>query len=152
MIDFSVTVAVDSVVGGLDKLEYSIRRAEDAAARETARTIVIPAVKEALSYSGPSAPIGRLGVVTGRTRSKVRARFWRNRSGLLNGSVRVMGNRAHIARFHEKGTRSHGRHAGPLPARRMFEITGRLIRARCEEMLVESFERNLQTKLRASLL
>lgn len=144
---FEVKVDFSSAMKMLDGLNDDIRRAQDKATREVARKTIVPAVKQALSFTGGKAPLGQLGTRTGRTRSKVRARFWKGQDGLLNGAVKVMGDRAYIARFNEKGTKSHGRHGGPLPARLMFETVGRAIRGQVEGALVDALERNLQAKL-----
>lgn len=136
-----------SQAGGLDRLTKDIRASELAAAREVARTIVIPAMRNALSFQGMRAPLGMLGIKSGRTRAQIKAKFWvEKRSGLVNGSVKVRGDRAHIARFHESGTKSHGKNSGPLLARKMFQTVGLVLRTGMELAFVRAFERNMKVK------
>jgi hypothetical protein len=144
---FDIEFRVDfGQAGGLDQLVKDIKSAEAAAAREVARTILIPAMKVAMSHSGGRAPIGRLGTRTGQTRAQIKAKFWTGKDGLTNGSVKVIGDRAHIAFFNESGTQSHGKKSGPLPARKMFETVGRALRATVERAMVTAFERNMKAK------
>jgi hypothetical protein len=136
MLEFTVDVDV----AGIDRLLKDIQDAQSNAIREVARMIILPPAQDALSYSGARpSPLGVLGVVTGRTRAQLKAKFWKTREGLINGSVRVIGDRAHIARFGEKGTKRQ-------PARRMFEIVGQAIRINIERGLVSLFERNMKLK------
>lgn len=165
---FDVTINVDGVIKGMNDLARDIRLADAAAVREVSQTIVIPAMKRAVSYSGKRAPIGQLGTRTGQLRNQIKLKPWIGKTdGLANGSVRVRGTRSHIARFNEEGTKSHGRYRGGgkigqghtretlrrqsaghsgLPARKMFATVGAAIRAQAEAGLVASFERNMKAK------
>ena len=141
-----VQVSVEAAIQYLLKLEFDARKAVETAVRETAEGVALPAMRSALSFAGERAPIGQLRTNTGKLRSQVRPKFWIGRDGLLNAAVKVVGDRAHIARFHETGTKSHGRQAGPLPARRMFAIVGAAIRPHIERALLQSFERQLTAR------
>lgn len=134
---FDVEIKIDT--SGLDQLVKDIQDAESKAAREVARSIVVPAMRQAVSFAGDSAPIGQLGTRTGRLRMQMKAKFWRGKDGLTNGSVKVIGDRAFIARFAETGTKRQ-------PARKMFEIVGRNLRLAIERAMVASFERHMQAK------
>jgi HK97 gp10 family phage protein len=138
---FDIEWKIDfSQAGNLNQLTRDIRAAELAAARDVARTITIPAMRGALSFQGPKAPVGMLGTRTGRTRAQIKAKFWVERhSGLVNGSIKVRGDRAHIARFGETGTRHQ-------LARKMFELVGRALRPTMERAFVQSFERHMKAK------
>lgn len=147
-----IDVVVNLDTAELDKLSKDVRDAHAAAVREVARTLIVPAAKTALSFQGEHAPIGQLGQRTSRTRNQVKGKFWKDKDGLLNGAVKVIGDRAHIARFNETGTKSHGpggkkgSNKNPLPARKMFETVGHAQRVQIEQAIAEAFERNMKAK------
>src|SRR3990170_862717 len=162
---FEFSVNFDSALRALDKLDADIRRAEAQATRDTARKVIVPAVKDAVSYRGPHAPTGKLGKRTGLLRRSIRPKFFKGRDGLLNGSVQVRGERGYIMRFHEFGTASHGRlpkaegvsRAGrralaarsgrsALPARHPFQTVGKAIRAAAEANFAMVFEAQLKMR------
>jgi hypothetical protein len=73
--------------------------------------------------------LGNLGVRLGRpmipadsgeTRQRLAATYQRLQ-GEITARVAVRGNRRHIMRFLEGGTKSHGRGGGPLPAHHIME-------------------------------
>jgi hypothetical protein len=97
-------------------------------------------MRTALSFAGARpTPLGQLGTVSGRTRRQLRVKVFRGRDGLTNASIKVRGDRAHIARFGEEGTKRQ-------PARKMFETVGRLLRTTIEQQFVAAFERNMKAK------
>ena len=130
--------------GSLLQLTADAQLADKKAVRFVAESIVIPAMRVSVSFTGKTAPIGMLGTRTGRLLSQVKAKYWKSRDGLHNGSVKVKGDRAYIARFHEKGTKKHGKHGGPLPARKMFATVGIAIKSTVEGALVREFEANMK--------
>lgn len=159
-----IRIDISSAIQGLNRLESDIQKAWDAAVRETATRILLPAVRAAVSL-GPHAPIGMLGSKTGKLRNQLQPKFWTNRhTGLLGASIKVRGDRAFIMNIHEKGTKSHGGRGtkgrkispgakgdrGPLPARKVFATVWRTIHGNAERSLLRSFERNLETHLKAS--
>jgi hypothetical protein len=140
---FDVSVKIDK--NELPQIVKDIRLADKKAARDVADRIVIPAMRVALRYTGSRpAPLGQLGVVSGRTKAQLGTKFWKDREGMINAAVKVIGDRAHIARFNEGGTQSHGRHGRPLPAHHMFETVGRALRGAIEQSLVREFEANMR--------
>jgi HK97 gp10 family phage protein len=145
-------VVVNIDIGELDQLSKDIKQAHAAAVREVARTLIVPAAKNALSFQGEHAPVGQLGTRTGKTRAQVKPKFWTGKDGLLDGTVKVIGDRAHISRFNEAGTKSHGpggkRGTGknPLPARKMFETVSNAQRVNIENAIAAAFERNMKAK------
>jgi hypothetical protein len=140
---FDVSVKIDK--NELPQIVKDIRLADKKAARDVASRIVIPAMRVAMNYTGQRpAPIGRLGAVSGETQSQLGTKFWTDRDGMTNAAVKVIGDRAHIARFNEAGTRSHGRNGSPLPAHKMFETVGRALRNTVEQTLVREFEANMR--------
>lgn len=133
MIDVSITMDRRQ----FERFVANTRAADNDAVRKVATGVVLPAMRVAFSHVGPHAPTGQLGVITDRTRQQLRARFWKARDGLMNGTVRVIGNRSHIARFGETGTKHQ-------PPRRMFETVGRALRGTIESRLVAEFEQNMR--------
>jgi hypothetical protein len=144
---FQVKADVTGAIRGLDQLQKAIRQAQDAATRSAARRVIVPAVKVAVAYRGGPAPIGQLGTRTGRLYRQVKAKFFRGKDGLLNGVVKVIGDRAFIARINESGAASHGRRGGPLPARRMFQTAGWSIRPTAEQHMQQVFAQDLAGRL-----
>jgi HK97 gp10 family phage protein len=134
MFDFSMRF---DGLKGAQQLLNDARTADKAAVRKVANTLVVPAMKLAFSHTAGPTPVGMLGVRTGQTRRQIRAKFWKGRDGFTGASVKVIGNRAHIARFGEEGTRRQ-------PARKMFETVGRIIRARVDSALIAEFQANMK--------
>lgn len=147
----------------LDQLNELVRASQAAAAREVAQTLIIPAMRNALSFHGLHAPVGQLGTRSGRLLSQLKTKFWKAKDGLVNGAVRIIGDRDHVSRFNELGTKSHGRRPkvegqtreaaraaaaargnSALPARKMFETVGTALRAQIESQSVLLFERNMK--------
>src|SRR5262245_2386523 len=95
----------------VEKLNNDVRIADKRAMKSVSESLVVPAMKRVLSFTGPKAPIGELGTRTGRLRSQVRAKFWKGRDGLANAAVKVIGDRDFVSRINEHGAKSHGRHA-----------------------------------------
>lgn len=126
----------------LEHLSEIVRVAQSRAVRIVARNLVLPAMRQALSFRGEHAPTGQLGTRTGELLGRLKVKVFRDKTGLTNESVKVIGARAHIARFHESGTKSHGpgNKGGPLPARKMFETVGSGLRASIEQQLIIEFE------------
>ena len=144
---FQLKADLTGAFRGLDQLQTAIRQAQDAAARSAARNVIIPAVHMAVAHRGGPAPIGQLGTRTGRLYRQVKAKFFRRKDGLLNGVVKVIGDRSFIARINESGAASHGRKAGPLPARRMFQTVGWSIRPTAEQHMQQVFAQYLAQRL-----
>ena len=140
MIDLEIKMDHRSIL----QVSEHAKLADKKAVRFVAESIVIPAMRASVSFVGRTAPVGQLGTRTGRLLSQVKAKYWRGRDGLANGSVKVKGDRAYIARFHEKGTKKHGKHGGPLPARQMFATVGLAIKSTVEGALVREFEANMK--------
>lgn len=108
MIQFDVDVlGADEVIRALDQSALAIRRGNDIGIRA--------ATREAYNIARPMIPIA-----SGRTQRRLRMTY-RREQGLLSGRVGVRAPRAHIMRFYEEGTKSHGRYGGPLPAHKVFE-------------------------------
>lgn len=84
------------------EIDDAIQRGMNNAVRESAQ--------KAFSLVGPLIPIH-----TGQTRARLRVTYSKSK-GLLTARVGVRAPRKHIMRFYEEGTKSHGRHGGPLPA------------------------------------
>lgn len=139
-----LTIDMSKPIADIQKLTDHAKIADKAAVQEVARSFVVPAMKAAVSFTGPRAPMGMLGIRTGRLHNQVKARFFRGRDGMWNASVRVIGDRAYIAKFNEKGTSKHGKKGGPLPARRMFATVGAALRSAIEARMVAEFERNMR--------
>jgi len=150
-------VNVDGAIKGIDDLVKDIQDADAKATRRVARTIVLPAVRQALSFpvtENTKAPIGRLGRRSGRTYDQIAVKVWKSKKdGLYNAAVKVRGDRAFIARFHEHGTQSHGRvpkqptgKSRALPARKMFAITGAALKVVTESAMVSAFESEMKAK------
>lgn len=126
----------------LTDVETAIESANAAAIRAAA-AFTLTRVKLSLSFTGKKAPIGQLGLRTGKLRAATDIKLFRQRNGLDAASIRPAREQQHILRFHEYGTVSHGRYPKrtigfdkksrrilaaklgntPLPARMPFALT-----------------------------
>lgn len=158
----SIKVDISGALREVERLRRRIDKAMELAVHEVTLGIAVPAARAAVSFTGPTAPIGQLGTRTGQLLMQVQARFYRLRSGEPAASVRVRGNRAHIAAFNERGTKSHGRYGvskkgksrfqlrraaalrgtSALPARRMFATAFAQSKAQMEAALKAAFEKH----------
>lgn len=158
----SIKVDLSEALKEVERIRKRIDRAMTLAVREVTLGIAVPAVRQAVSFTGEHAPIGRLGTRTGQLLSQVAPKFYRLKDGTPGGSVRVRGTRAFIAAFHEKGTQSHGRYGvsktgktraqlrksaarkgtSALPARRMLATAFAQIKTQMEIALKASFEKH----------
>src|ERR1051326_6600880 len=104
-----ITTGVEAAVEFIDDLDKGIAKGAEHGIRAITRGIRAR-VRERLSSSSTPARVGQLGVVSGETRRALRAAYFREKDNSLAGRVYIRKERAHIARFKEKGTRSHGKH------------------------------------------
>ncbi len=139
-----IDISID--LSGLEELTKDIQAADSTAVRRVAQTVIIPAMQRSMSFTGTHAPEGQLGARSGRTRAQLKAKFFRGRDGLMNGAVKVIGDRNHIARFNNDGTRTHGRKGGPLAARKFFQAVGAAVHSVVEQALVTEFEKAMHAK------
>jgi hypothetical protein len=129
MIDFSVEVLVDNAVRALNEAERAIHRGID-------RGIQL-ATQEAVRLARP-----QISEDSGATRRRLRATYFRE-LGAKVGRVGVRAPRAHIMRFLEQGTKSHGRHGGPLPAHHILAKVKAQIEPKVPIYIEEQIEREL---------
>lgn len=150
-----ITVDITSVMRGLNRLDQDIRDAWDAAVREVSLGMVVPAVQ------------GLMGAEfhgSGRTRSQVQAKFFKNRAtGLLQSSTRVRGDRSFVMHIQEFGSKTHGGRGagrkltpgakgdrGPLPPKPIFASVWQAIHGAAEQALLAAFQRHLEGHLKVS--
>jgi hypothetical protein len=162
------TVDIRGALKDVEKISGAMMKASDRAIEVAGQAAKGPLVAN-LSFTGKTAPIGQLGSRTGKLRSQVTVKLFRQRNGRLGVALKVMGDRAHIMSMHEKGTASHGRYflnqgtdyklakrgktraqlrklaAGhgrtALPARRVFEMTWKAIESTIVRIFAETFDR-----------
>lgn len=140
--DISLDIDISGILQRLNVIDAAVLKANEAAVR-AAGAVAVTVVRGSVSFAGHPAPIGQLGTRTGRLLNQVQAKVFRShRTGLAGVAVKVIGDRAHIMRFHENGTASHGGRRrssvsqtrrrkvkagtrgdrGPLPARQVFAM------------------------------
>src|SRR5262245_40134373 len=131
------------MVKSLDKV---VQRADDRAVREAAK-FALSRLKANLNYTGPHAPVGQLGRRTGRLFRQARIKFFRSRGQLRGAALRVIGDRAFVMKFAERGTQTHGRYGGPLIPRKVFELTWRAIHRQTADIYQNSYDRAFKSAL-----
>ena len=99
-------------------------------------------VREAGKLAGALAKAA-IPVASGRTAGRLRVTYSR-RQGDFVARVGVRAPRAHIMRFIENGTKTHGRYGGPLPARKIMAGIKLIIEPKVPEMI----ERAIAIELR----
>lgn len=145
------------------------RKANEMAVKVTAQ-YALGQLKPNLSFPGKVAPIGQLGTRTGRLLSQAGIRIFRQRNGLFGASVRILGDRAHVAHINEVGAATHGGRygkklqakkastglkglrvrlyggdRGPLPARAMFALTWKRIESQMAVVYSRTFDANYKS-------
>jgi hypothetical protein len=165
--DISIEVDVSAALAQIDKIDESVRAADNQAARD-AGEIALRAVRQNMSYPGRPghpAPEGHLGTRAGRLLGQVQMKVFRSRgTGLTGVAVKVIGDRWHVMGFNEFGTKSHGGRRrknvsqtrnrkikpgqrgdrGPLPARHVFSVTYQKLGQLLVKAYTDSFERNFE--------
>lgn len=106
MTPISVQINTNAVETELQKLEALIAKGTE------------NGVRAASKRAGELAK-NKIPVRTGQTVGKLRVTFSR-RKGDFVGRIGVRAPRTHIMRFLENGTKTHGKHGGPLPARHIM--------------------------------
>jgi len=138
-----ITVITKGAERALDAAQTAIKKSDARAVREAARFALKP-LKKNLSFSGATAPVGQLGKRSGRLFRQVKVKYFNRRDGMLGAAIKVKGDRSFVARFHEHGTKSHGRGGGPLIARQVFARTWKAIEQATATLYAQSFERNFR--------
>lgn len=101
MIELTVQVP-PTLTSDLHEIDLAIQRGINNGVRQSAQ--------RAYALVGPRIPIR-----TGQTRRRLRVTYSKQ-AGQLVARIGVRAPRAHIMRFYELGTKTHGHGGGPLPA------------------------------------
>lgn len=134
MIPISVQINAAAAESEIKKLEDLISKGTENGVRA--------ASKLAAGLAKPRIPVR-----TGQTAGKLRVTFSR-RKGDFVGRIGVRAPRAHIMRFIENGTKSHGRHGGPLPARHI--MSG--VKSQIEPQVTKFIDEGIAAELNKSKL
>jgi len=121
--------------------ESEIHRLEELISKGTENG-VRAASKQAGALAKPRIPVR-----TGQTAGKLRVTFSK-RKGDFVGRIGVRAPRTHIMRFIENGTKSHGRHGGPLPARHIMSQ----VKAEIEPRVPTYIDQGIEAELAKSKL
>ena len=118
---FAVTTDTKAVSKQLLKdIPEAMRRASKEAVMKAAE-FAFERVKANLSYTGGKAPIGQLGIRTGRLKSQVIIKTFAQKNGYTGASVQVEKgrDRRFVMHINEYGARSHGgRYSKSLAAKK----------------------------------
>jgi hypothetical protein len=134
-----VTVDASSAIKGMISAEQALHDATAAAVRATAIFVQVR-VQSAMSFAGPKAPIGQLGMRTGRLRAGIIIKMFRQRDGFDGASVQPDKARKHIQRFNEYGTKTG------IPARMVFHTVWRQINAAAATLFTGRFTQVFESK------
>lgn len=136
-------------------------------AMQFAGNFILREVRANMSFSGEKAPKGQLGRKSGRTLAGMYVKTFLSKSGLQGVSIKSHKDRAHILRYNEYGTKSHGRylkaskgktrnirriHAAKfgksaLPARLILATTWQAINSAAATIYANEFEAHFQMRM-----
>lgn len=134
MIPINVQINTAAVETELAKLQTLIEKGTENGVRT--------ASKEAGALAKPRIPVR-----SGQTAGKLRVTFSK-RKGDFVGRIGVRAPRTHIMRFIENGTKTHGKHGGPLPARHI--MSG--VKAEIEPRVPKYIDAGIEAELNKSKL